>query len=510
MIFRNALSNWCGLFVLGLISFILTPILIHGLGELFFGMWVLVSSLVNYYGLMDLGMRATVQRYVAHLRGSNDKEGLDQTIATALVFTLAISGAIFLSTFGLSWVLPHFFKLHGTSISLFRWLVIVMGVDMAISLPARLLGTFMCAFQRFDLYNLNGILEGIIRGVLIVLVLRLGYGVMGVAVVTLATTTLTIPFLWWLVKRAEPGLRVLWRKAGWSRARELVSFSFFVSLNSIGYQLRNYTDALVIGRMLTVALITSFNVATQMVGYFRQILAGFTGALLPAFSNLEGQNRRQDVRELFLVSTRMTATLSTFIAAMLFLNGRNLLRFWVGAKYVSSYPLLAILTAATVASLAQGPSNALLVARSRHKFLGTLTLCEGITNLLLSILWAKPYGLIGVALGTAVPMLVSMLGIYPWYVMRVTGIEFRDYFKVALARPLAAAVIFACVGFAAYKAWPEPDIFGFLAILVVESLMFAVLAYALCFQGPERQALRQKGKRLAVVLGVANFGARLE
>lgn len=141
MIFRSVLSNWVGLVVLGVISFILTPILIHGLGELYFGMWVLVSSLVDYYGLMDIGLRATVQRYVAHLRGSKDQDGLNQTIATALVFTLGVSAIIFVSVFGLSWALPHFFKLRGSSIPLFRWLVILMGVDMALTLPARLLGT---------------------------------------------------------------------------------------------------------------------------------------------------------------------------------------------------------------------------------------------------------------------------------------------------------------------------------------------------------------------------------
>ena len=509
MIFRNVLSNWVGLVVLGAISFILTPILIHGLGELYFGMWVLVSSLVDYYGLMDIGLRATVQRYVAHLRGAKDQDGLDQTIATALVFTLGISAIIFVSVFGLSWALPHFFKLQGASIPLFRLLVILMGVDMAVTLPARLLGTFLCSVERFDLYNLSGIVSGIIRAVLLVIVLWLGYGVIGVAAVTLAVASLSIPFLWWLVKRAEPGLRVLWHRASWARARQLFSFSFFVSLNTVGYQLRNYTDALVIGRMLSVALVTSFNVATRLMEYFRQIIVGFTGPLLPAFSGLEGRNRAEDVRGLFLVSTRITMTLSTFIASMLLLNGREFLRFWVGAKYVSSYPILAILTIGTVASLAQGPSTGLLIARGRHKFLGILTLCEGITNLCLSIYWARRYGLVGVALGTTVPMLVSSLGILPWYVMRVAKVTFREYFTSALGRPLAAALIFAAVGFAAHTVWSEPNILAFLSLLAVESLVFAVLAFTLCFGTLERQALLAKGKHLAVVLRVANLYAKL-
>ena len=44
---RNIFSNWFGLLVLGIISVILTPAMVHGLGNVSYGMWALVGSLLD-------------------------------------------------------------------------------------------------------------------------------------------------------------------------------------------------------------------------------------------------------------------------------------------------------------------------------------------------------------------------------------------------------------------------------------------------------------------------------
>ena len=78
---KNIFSNWLGLVVMGLISVVLTPAMVHGLGPLYYGMWALVGSLVDYSGMLDMGMRATLFRYVAFFRGANQRDSLNQTFA---------------------------------------------------------------------------------------------------------------------------------------------------------------------------------------------------------------------------------------------------------------------------------------------------------------------------------------------------------------------------------------------------------------------------------------------
>src|SRR5690349_4372537 len=110
-IVRSVLSNWVGMAVTGVASFILTPILIHGLGDFQYGMWVLVMSITDSYGLLDTGMRITMQRYVARLKGVEEREALNETFMTALAIMMAVSfGVCVLSVVHVLFA-PDFFHL---------------------------------------------------------------------------------------------------------------------------------------------------------------------------------------------------------------------------------------------------------------------------------------------------------------------------------------------------------------------------------------------------------------
>ena len=103
MIIRSIFSNWVGLAVTGVISIFLTPFMIHRLGNFEYGMSVLVGSLLDYYGLLDLGMRTAVFRFVSQFKGSGERDALDETFVSSLLLTvitgLLVSAASLLLAF---------------------------------------------------------------------------------------------------------------------------------------------------------------------------------------------------------------------------------------------------------------------------------------------------------------------------------------------------------------------------------------------------------------------------
>ena len=108
-----------------------------------------------------------------------------------------------------------------------------------------------------------------------------------------------------------------------------------------------------------------------------------------------------------------------------------------GSAKVSArnYNVLLVLTIGYCVVLMQSASNVFLYVRSRHKPLAAWTLAEGIANLVLSIYWARQYGILGVALGTTVPLLIVRLGIEPFYTLHVMGIKWSEYLSKSLLRP---------------------------------------------------------------------------
>jgi O-antigen/teichoic acid export membrane protein len=497
---RSIFSNWFGLVVMGVTSVILTPILIHGLGDFYYGLWILVASALDYYGVLDLGMRPALFRAVAWSKGANDRAAMHETLLSALAFTVAVGLFVLVLTLLLVPILPGFFKLAGPARRLFPWLVILLGLNVAVAFPARMLGAYLNSLGRFDLYNLAAILSTIPRAVFVIVALRLGHGIRAVAGITLVATIFSLLLHWALVRRVDRELALDWRLARWSRLRQLFRFGSLCVIYAAGDNLRFYTDSIVIARILGAALITPFNVAARLMEYFKQLMIGIGGPLTGRMSELDGQARHEDLREYFLRATRISALLAVFIASILVFDGRLLLRLWVGERFLSSYPLLLTLTAGYLVAFAQQSCVIAISARDRLRPIALWNVAEGIVNLLLSIYWAKKYGLIGIALGTAVPMLVVNVLVGPIYALRAVGLPVRDYLRRAMAQPAAVGLLFA--GVCRFTpASPDDGTFLYLLwTLAWQTALFSLLAYTLGLRSFERRTLFEHGKQLAATL----------
>jgi hypothetical protein len=67
---------------------------------------------------------------------------------------------------------------------------------------------------------------------------------------------------------------------------------------------------------------------------------------------------------------------------------------------------------------------------------------EGLSNLALSVILVRPYGLIGVAVGTLIPAIVFHGILHPFFVCRLLQISLGTYCRRVLVRP---AVVFLAV-----------------------------------------------------------------
>ena len=486
---RSVIYNWAGLLVAGLISFLLTPVLIRSLGPYYYGLWMLVGSLTDYYGLLDAGIRVTLQRFVARQSGTNERDALNETFSTALALTLLVFALVAAVAIALAFLLPRFFLLSGANQQAFQSLMLLFGLNVGLTLIARLCGAYLCGIHRFDLYNVAGIATALVRAALLVWVLWRGHGVIAVAVVTVVVAAASLLLHSLLLMQSDPQLRVSLRSTSASRIKELVSFSFYIFLTTVGDYLRGYTDSLVIGRWIGIAAITPFSVVVRLMEYFKQLMTGVIGPVMPAISELDAQQRDSEVRHLFLRATRITALISFLVGVELVLNGKGLLRFWLGESFVGTFPLLLVMTIGYVVNFSQLPAVVLLIAKGRHKDLGWWSLAEGMANLLLSIYWATKYGLIGVAWGTVVPMVLSKLLIQPLLVARHSTIRVPEYLGEGFGRPMLALGIFLAIAWATRTLFNVESIPLFILKCIWDAVIFGAVAFWSGLQTQDRQRL---------------------
>lgn len=406
---RSILSNWFGLVVLASSNLLLTPLMIHHLGAVDFGVWVLAGSVLDYYGLLDLGMRSAMFRYVALYRGSESREEVDRTFASALFLVSATAAFICVLSIGVAIGLAHYMSLKDVSPDRFGTLLLLLGISVAIMFPTRMLATYISAHQRWDLYNAAGIAAMITRAIGIVVVLKLGYGILAVAIVTVVVAVLSIGQHVIFLRMADPLVCVKARLISGKRIKDLFAFSMRSLLISVGDYLRFYSDSAVIAAVLNVGLVTPFNVATRLIECFKSVVIAAGGPVLGTMTELDGANHKQELRNLLLRSTRLLGLLSILGGGLLLVNGRALLRIWVGQDLVFAYPIVAVLTVGYTINLILHPMLLIVIAKGVHGPLGWWSIAEGIANIGLSIVWGRTHGLLGVAMGTVIPMLVVKL-----------------------------------------------------------------------------------------------------
>src|SRR5206468_13054974 len=69
-----------------------------------------------------------------------------------------------------------------------------------------------------------------------------------------------------------------------------------------------------------------------------------------------------------------------------------------------------------------------------------VTLIDGLANVLLSILLVRPYGIVGDAVGTAIPLTATMIFFLPGHVCQKLAIPIRTLLREAYVLPLLVCV----------------------------------------------------------------------
>ena len=84
----NALASWSTYASQIVAAFVVTPIVVRGLGDQRYGVWSLVESVLAYLMLMDFGLTASVVRYVARFEAVADLDRRNRVFSTSQSSTL--------------------------------------------------------------------------------------------------------------------------------------------------------------------------------------------------------------------------------------------------------------------------------------------------------------------------------------------------------------------------------------------------------------------------------------
>jgi O-antigen/teichoic acid export membrane protein len=491
----NVLSSYARTGTSALISLVLTPFLIAGLGTEGFGIWTVVGSLVWYRDILEFGFAAATPKYVAEYSANGDHAKLRDSIATSF-WLLAIPGFVaLLLGLGFAAVFPDLFGVSDDLRTASQVLVVIVTVDLALAMPGDAFSGVLAGLQRYDLMNGTFVVVGIGQAIAIAIVLIAGGGLVALGISTVAISGVGQIWRFFLAKRLVPELSLSPRRIDRNFVKPFAGLSVWLGITQISMLILNRVDTMIVGAVVGVGAAGIYSVGQKLTTTIGQFSEPVAEVFYPHSSELAAQSDRPGLRQSLVTGTRIQFAVAAPLALVLAILAMPGIEAWVGSGFDDAATVVAYLAGTVAIWAITNTGIAMLMGTGHAKGPGLIRAGEALLNFALSVTLASIMGLEGVALATLIAAVVANLGFLLPYVSRNIGVRLPSLITPLLLAHLPAAGITTIAGLALAHEIPTSIPVVVLAALALLVLYLGVL-WVTGLRDAERQALIAPVRRL--------------
>lgn len=409
LIFRNVSVSYLVTITELLLGLFMLPFNVAHLGQSAYGLWVLVASVTVYFSMLDIGYGVAQVRFTAHYRAKNDITALNEIASTMFCVFTVVGLVTYLLAVLLAFNLDGLFSLTAPQAATGRNVLLLISAYVALGFPFSVFGGIVNGFQRTYMNGIVAFVTAILVAIVNVAVLLAGYGLVELVA---ATTVVRIGsyFAYALnAYRVFPRLRIRLRSFRWLRLKEVTGFSVFILLIDLANKLNYSTDTIVIGAFMGTTAVAVWAVAQRLIEIVQRITDQLNSALFPVVVDNSTIQNLDRLQKILLQGTRLSLAMVIPLATGLALLSGPLVMAWVGPDFAGSVPIIHLLSIAVALRVGNATSAMILKGSGHHRLLAASNMTMAASNLVLSVLLVRRFGLVGVAIGTLIPLVITSL-----------------------------------------------------------------------------------------------------
>ena len=428
-----------------IITFIMSPVLIRTLGNRDYGFWELIMNLIGYMGLLDLGVGASLVRFVSVADAKNDKVDLQKTISTAFCFFSLISlSAVCLILFLANYpeiVLGH----EAVQINNLCLIFSILAFDASIRFPMQVFTATLMGLQYHYFINNVRMLLTISRAFIIysLLVCASWNGLVALALIESLFTLVQMVLFMGAIHKNKEIPRMSFNAISLDKAKEMIAFASKSAIMLIASRLRDYSIPLLIGNILGLSKVVFFVIPSRLVTYAKNMSEAIGFPLTPYFSATYGKGDAAELYEKWIVSSFVLQVISLSVPIILFFNGSEFISLWLGSEYsVGTEVVLKIMLVGLFIDSIAANAFRMLVAQNKHGKCSLVLLIMSLGSIICGIIGAYSIGLHGAVAATTI--FSSLMSFYTLKkTCNVMRISIVAYLKHTLYRIITPLIILA-------------------------------------------------------------------
>ncbi|USZ69745.1 flippase (plasmid) [Halorussus salilacus] len=400
----------------------------------------------------DLGLRIAVQKRISE--GSHP----ESVLTTSLLLKL---GLLSLTIWGLLAVRGFVADYIGLDLTWFLVVALVLH-ELSSLMKNALSGELRVGETAIIDFVYNVVMYG--GGVLLVYA---GYGVVGLVVSVIAGLALRLVLAF---RAVDTGFG----RPSMERARSLAAYAKFTVVPSVGHQVHQWMDTLILGVLATNAAVGVYEVAWRIGGPVLLAAQSIGVAIFPQFSSWDSAGSRDSIERLFsrVLTPSMFLVFPAFFGTLVL--AEEILTLVFDAEFGAAWLALIIIMAGKIPSGIKTLAGDALYGLNKPKYVTIATIVTITANFVLNVILISAFGIVGAATGTMVSVTIGM-ALRTYYLSRFIEIR-APYDELGWCAVSAAAM--GTVLYAAKTVVPvetAAGLFGFVATGVVLYGAFVLL-----------------------------------
>lgn len=446
---KNIGSTWFLNLLQMAVMLVLSPYVLHQLGPNQNGLWVTIVSFTGILGLLILGVPMASVRFITERVAQKDVKGINAAIASCLGITTALGmgallvGAAMWMIFSANYLTTESVIALGPAVAhdaKIAFAVVVVQIAFAFSM--RLPYGIFDAHNDFVARNIVMAGELVLRFSLILALLAWQASLVTMACVQVACMVSEFVVAVAVVKHRHPGIQFGY--IGFDRAvvRKVLNFSIYAMLLNLGMLLAFRADALVIGAYMSPKDVIWFDFGNKFFDPLSGLVVAVGAVIMPMATRMKVDCNLVYMRDVFLKWSKICFSIVLAVGIYLMVAGPAFLGWWVGPEFSepSGRVLQVLLPSFLVYLPVRGVAVPMLMGLGNPQVPALGMVAMGVTNVAMSVVLVDQFGIVGVAVGTAVPNVIFGI-IFLYFACKSIGLTLRDYVSYVVVRAAVGAMV---------------------------------------------------------------------
>lgn len=489
---KGAVLSYVSIIANTLVQLLYTPFLIRMLGQSEYGLYSLVNSIIGYLTVLDLGFGNAIVVYTAKYRAQKkyDEEkklhGMFFLIFCIIAVIAGILGII------LYFNVDNLFGNTMTTLELkkAKIMMLILTFNLVITFIFNIYSSILNAYERFTFQKTMSILNTLLRPLLMIPFLFLGYkSITMVLIITLINVFVLISNYFYCRKKLN--IRIKFSGFDKTMFNVVFGYSIWIFLGTIADKVNWNVDQFILGAISGTIAVSIYSIASQLNSLFINLSTAISGVLLPKMSKMVASNATsEELSNEFIKVGRIQYLVIFLMASGLVLFGKEFIKIWAGDGFITSYYVSLWLIVPLCIPLIQNLGLSIMQALNKYRFRTMSMFVMSFINIILSIILAKKYGPVGCAIGTALSLIIVNVILMNIYYCKEINLNIKKFwfeiFKMTVPNIIPIIIILILMKLI--------NINGLLSILIfgsIYTIIYCITSYYLSMNNYERNIVNK-------------------